>query len=693
MNRAERRRQKKVASKARAESAPLAPKQQSAPIAALLESGLQVHKAGRISEATALYEQVLQADPGQPDALRLLGTIADQKGDPDRAIALISLSLAKTPGSARGHLTLGNVYQGQGKFAAALSCFQQAISIAPDFHEAHNNAGLALRALGKYEDAFAFFRHATTLNPGEVSYWEGAVSVIGDISFETVDESLWKWLVALLEQPTVQPRLMRKPIFSALIHHHLFVHWLEATTSAKSSADVSYSEASQDLSSIPLFLRILELIPISFLKMERMLSLLRHALLKEALAGKLTENGLPFSVALASNCFVSEYVFAESSEETEDVGLLRREIEARLEAQKEIPPCLLAALGAYRPLHRFAWAHDLATKRWPEPAQRLILQQVREPLEEQAIRTAIPHLTPIEGAVSQSVRAQYEENPYPRWVTTFIKKAGNPIGTVLRTAPLSLSIKNYTSPERPDILVAGCGTGQHALSGTSRYANANVLALDLSLGSLAYAVRKTKERGISNIEYAQADIMELGGMERRFDLIACSGVLHHLGDPMAGWRILVNLLRPGGLMEIGLYSETARRHVVAGRSLIAKKGYTATPEDIRQCRQEIIALAENGDPDMQALCESGDFYNLSECRDLLFHVQEHRFTLPEIGAALETLKLKFLGFEMLDQRPLIRFKEMHPDKQALTSLPLWHEFELKNPDTFRSMYQFWCQKE
>jgi ubiquinone/menaquinone biosynthesis C-methylase UbiE len=99
----------------------------------------------------------------------------------------------------------------------------------------------------------------------------------------------------------------------------------------------------------------------------------------------------------------------------------------------------------------------------------------------------------------------------------------------------------YQSPENPEILVAGCGTGQNALNTALRFSNARVLAVDLSLSSLSYAMRKTKELKLSNIEYAQADIMELGSFERRFDLIECSGVLHHLGDPLAGWRMLVDL--------------------------------------------------------------------------------------------------------------------------------------------------------
>ena len=78
--------------------------------------------------------------------------------------------------------------------------------------------------------------------------------------------------------------------------------------------------------------------------------------------------------------------------------------------------------------------------------------------------------------------------------------------------------------------------------------------------------------------------------------------------------------------------------------------------------------------------------------NLLFHVQEHLFTLPQIEEDLETLNLKFLGFEMRNRRSLREFGKMYPNDDTLTSLSLWHEFELNNPDTFGGMYQFWCKK-
>ena len=423
-----------------------------------------------------------------------------------------------------------------------------------------------------------------------------------------------------------------------------------------------------------------------------MLMFLRRAMIEETTAGKTDEKGQPFSAALALHCFTNEYIFSETDEEKAAVEHLQQQIVVLVEKKRDVPPSFVAALGAYRPLYGFFWAQELGDREWAGDIKNVIERQISEPDEERSLRSRIPHLTSIQNAVSQSVREQYEESPYPRWIKTGIRDENGAIGAVLRGPPLHLDLQDYESPETPEILVAGCGTGQHALTMAPRFSNSRVLAVDLSLSSLSYALRKTKELGCTNIEYAQGDIMELGGLGRQFDLIECVGVLHHLGDPLAGWRVLVDILRPGGLMKIGIYSETARQNIIRGRSLIADKGYTASADDIRRCRQDIIAMAEDGDRMMVETCNARSFFSLSECRDLLFHGQEHRFTLPQIQAALQSLKLKFLGFEIQSQNALRKFKKSHPSSRAPTSLSQWHKFELKNPNTFRSMYQFWCKK-
>ena len=290
------------------------------------------------------------------------------------------------------------------------------------------------------------------------------------------------------------------------------------------------------------------------------------------------------------------------------------------------------------------------------------------------------------------VRQQYEENPYPRWV----KAASlNKATTVNRRLRHQFPFSRFRDLARGgddgavDVLVAGCGTGQQLIDLAQRTTGARILAIDLSMASLSYAKRKTDEAGLHDIEYGQADILRLGTLGRRFDMIDCGGVLHHLGDPLAGWSVLRSLLRPGGVMRISLYSELARRLVVAAHRYIAERGYGRKADDIRQFRQDIFALP--ADHPLRPLAQSPDFFSISDCRDLLFHVQEHRFTVPQIAAFLETAGLDFLGFET-GQGSFRRYDAQFPHDRARTDLANWHAFEQANPMTFRGMYQFWVQK-
>ena len=87
-----------------------------------------------------------------------------------------------------------------------------------------------------------------------------------------------------------------------------------------------------------------------------------------------------------------------------------------------------------------------------------------------------------------------------------------------------------------------------------------------------------------------------------------------------------------------------------------------------------------------------DFYSTSECRDLLFHVQEHRMTLPQIKAFLVAQDLQFLGFE-IDRDTARRYAARFPSDPTMTDLDRWHAFEQDNPHTFANMYRFWVQKD
>jgi len=386
------------------------------------------------------------------------------------------------------------------------------------------------------------------------------------------------------------------------------------------------------------------------LELERFLTHLRKALL--GLVNELDTNSLKLLVALAQQCFINEYVYDVDDDEMRQIARLRTEL-------ADSAPAKLAAIAAYQPLHRLPEASKLSGQSWPRAVRDLIRQQIEEPLVE--ARATIPALTDID-ATSSSVQQHYEQNPYPRWTVSF--------------APLVTA-----APAAAEILIAGCGTGKHVFYMARGNPGARILAIDISRASLAYASRKTREARLRNIEYAQADILKLGALNRRFDHIEAIGVLHHLVDPKTGWRVLLSLLKPQGTMRVALYSETAGRAILAARELIASNGYEPTPEDIRAVRRHMMGDVTR----WRAVLQTEDFYYMSGCRDMLFHVIEHRFTLPDIAAFLREENLQLVEFEPPPEAVEL-FKQQYPNR--MNDLDCWHAFEQERPGTFRQMYQF-----
>jgi hypothetical protein len=87
-----------------------------------------------------------------------------------------------------------------------------------------------------------------------------------------------------------------------------------------------------------------------------------------------------------------------------------------------------------------------------------------------------------------------------------------------------------------------------------------------------------------------------------------------------------------------------------------------------------------------------DFSSTSGCRDLLFNVMEHQFTIPQIADFLASNQLTFLGFEQLLPDTLEKFRQLFPHPDAVRDLTSWHRFEERHPYTFSNMYFFWVQK-
>jgi SAM-dependent methyltransferase/tetratricopeptide (TPR) repeat protein len=636
------------------------------PAVELLRQAGELAKAGKPEAALDACTQCLEADPANVDAhilaLQLirevpaLGLSPEDYSEPYNGEALQKAYAARI-----------QALQGAGRLSEALVLARTLCMLAPDNSQCWIVAGILCLGLGKHDDAISIFDSGLERMPGDIFFRAQLIKVLLLSGFDRYDEKLRRRIGLFLRDPaTVNLAflsrvwlmfLTRDPAFAPLLEgadckdYASFRAWFDGRDFTRNLTDDYFLDGVRNC-------------VVADVRVERLLVYLRQRLLDYA-AGGAPPWALQLAVAIGEQCFVNEYVFEETPQETQKVETL------------DVSNSLAAAVYAsYRPLH------SLKNRKFPDdPALRgLIRQQITEPAEEDALKKKIGTFGKIADETSQLVRAQYEENPYPRWIS-FGRLPDDTDDVVLDNADCLKPL---------NILVAGCATGHFPIRVSINYPFAQVTAIDISLSSLAYGMRKARDMGAKNIEFRHGDILDAGKLGEKFDIIFSLGVLHHMRDPEQGWCVLTSVLKPGGLMKIGLYPELERKHITEGRRFIAQNNLPATPEGIRRMRRIIMERPED-DP-IRKVMPFNDFYSTSMMRDLLFHVQEQTFTIPRIKKDMAELGLEFIKFSPLSGQELAQYSAMFPDDPAMTNLDHWDVFEHKYPDTFLGLYQFWCRK-
>lgn len=177
--------------------------------------------------------------------------------------------------------------------------------------------------------------------------------------------------------------------------------------------------------------------------------------------------------------------------------------------------------------------------------------RVRFPVEGGILRAFVPH-DRADADVTQDMKAFYEENPFPNYED--LDNIGSLIQKSLdRGFPEML---NRSIPPHATVLEVGCGTGQ--LGNFLSIAGRRVLSVDMCLNSLRLAQRFKEHQGLTGGTFAQMNLFRLPLRAAAFDVVICTGVLHHTNDAQEGFRGLLSFLRPGGHVIVGLYNRYGR---------------------------------------------------------------------------------------------------------------------------------------
>ena len=642
---------------------------------------------GNLDQAFTSTLKSLELKPDLADAHLNLGSIYKELGNLDQALASTLKSLELKPNNPTANLNLGVIYTNLGNLDQALASTLKSLELKPDNPTAHLNLGSIYKDLGNIDQALASTLKSLELNPNNPASINNIKELVEQLNISSSNvNNITRTYELLLNQTYLSHRKLSKIFLQA---------FLPTIQKASSSDPIIFNgnKALMALAADWRFLKTLTLMIPPSSKAEGFFKKLRKELLmltieKDTIPPQLK----PLTESLASQCFLNEYVYASTQEEVDSVAKL---IKAAVRSQEDTNR-YLAIIGCYKAIHTTEISPEFI-KNYPTPldsSKELIMAQFEEPLQEEEIKASLQKTQSISDTISQKVQEMYEENPYPRF--KFADYTDSALANLIYKSiefeatknDLSFSEELKSPTAIPKVLIAGCGTGNQVIM-ASRYKNAMITAIDLSSSSLAYAIRKTKEYGMDNVNFKKMDLLHVTDLGETFDIIACSGVLHHMDNPSEGLSALIQQLKPSGYVKLGLYSEIAREIILKARKTIQTLEIDSTPEGIRRFRKKVI---DGEIKELLALPEFGqDFYSLSECRDLCFHVKEHHFTTKSLQKLLESHGLTFCGFIVPEQIKNL-YQEKYPNDDDMTSLPNWGEFEEQYPSTFASMYQFWAQK-
>ncbi len=676
------------------------------------ETGLRQLKAGKLPEAEAAIAEAIALNEAEPEYWLKLGVIWQQQLRfqeakeanqmaitlrPDYAEAYYNMATALLNMNEQDHAVLalekafslkpekawmeevGDYFHKKEIFKLAALYFMKARQQAPQDHELQSKLARSLFREGDNAGAAVLYIDLVARFPTNRKYISALVDIYRRFDHNEYSELAHKVILTCLTTDNVKYRYLG-PAWASLFLLNPSLKDLRRLGS-DGDTDISLTEIKDQLAD-ELTCVGLGNLPVLNVEAEKVLTSIRRYLLTHYQeAGSWPKEALKFISALAIQGWYNDFVFYETDEEIELLEKLEAKLRA-LVAQKGEGTlehgCLFALYACYRPLYSV----KVSGEKLPLPKnvlydiKALIKAQVQNPERETELIETIPSFTEITDDTSRAVREMYEQRPYPRWKSTSIEQM--PPGVSERSKGMS-------------VLVAGCGTGQEPSLFANSMPHAKVTAIDLSFASIGYGKRMAEEIGyLSKIDFMQGDLMEVAKIGRSYDYIVSSGVLHHLKDPEKGLKAILGTLKPGGRITIQLYSQIARDNALNPASdYIREKGFTSSSRDIRRFRHEVINLPL--EHPARRCIRASDFFMLSECNDLLFHVQEHRFSFPKIRELAENndLQLIQVNFSPLHMK---KWQEMFPGTPPLDYDKL-HEFEQAYPDTFLEMYKVYFKRK
>jgi SAM-dependent methyltransferase len=247
---------------------------------------------------------------------------------------------------------------------------------------------------------------------------------------------------------------------------------------------------------------------------------------------------------------------------------------------------------------------------------------------------------PLSSSVTiDRVQAFYERYPYPGPIDSLDPYRQLWADPQRRRADHHLFQPDLPYREDPSILIAGCGTSQAARHAV-RWPAARVTGIDFSATSVRCTEALKHRYGLDNLQLQQLPVERAGELGMQFDQVVCTGVLHHLPDPVAGLQALRSVLKPDGVMHLMVYAPYGRTGIYLLQDFCRRIGVPATDAGIADLMIALRSLPP-GHPLEHLLRQAPDFRHAAAVADALLNPQDRAYSVPQLFEFLAQGGLRF----------------------------------------------------
>lgn len=238
---------------------------------------------------------------------------------------------------------------------------------------------------------------------------------------------------------------------------------------------------------------------------------------------------------------------------------------------------------------------------------------------------------------------QYEKYPYPTHNTEQIERFKNGLNVALDSCPSRLGRAVWGGLRTNlEILSAGCGTSQ-AYCLAVKNPESRITGIDVSKSSLEMSRVLLESEKITNAILINSAILDHSD---KYDVISCTGVLHHTANPIENLSHLASLLSDEGYISLSVYGPSVRQELRDFKKTIRELGLAQNPESVSHLKEIIDKLPEHH-PAKNQIKLYGDFSTKEGFIDFFLNAREVDYSIDQL-------------FEMVDQAGLSIYQFTYP---------------------------------